>query len=71
MSSTSKTSSIMAPGGTQQQQANGGNDMHRLHTHDIELGASDALQQHISRHVIPPKPVSQRRLDFETRRPRM
>ncbi|KAK5994623.1 Aquaporin-3 [Cladobotryum mycophilum] len=42
----------------------------RLHTHDLELGATDAIQKHISRHVVPPRQVSQRRLDFERRRPR-
>ena len=46
-------------------------DLQRLHTADIELGVSDALQKHASRHVIPPKPVSQRKLDFEHSRPRM
>jgi hypothetical protein len=44
--------------------------MQRLHTADIEIGYSEALQKHVSRHVIPPKSVSQRRLDFEHRRPR-
>ena len=43
----------------------------RQHTSEIELGATDALQRHITRHVIPPKPVSQRKLDFEHRRPRI
>lgn len=44
--------------------------LRRLHTHDIEIGTTDALQRHISRHVVPPKPVSQRKLDFEAKRPR-
>jgi len=48
-----------------------GDNMTRLHTADIELGYSDALQKHLSRHVIAPKPVSQRKLDFEHRRPRI
>ena len=46
-------------------------DMRRLHTNDIELGATDALQRHITRHVVPPKPVSERKLAFEHRRPRI
>ncbi len=45
--------------------------MTRQHTNDIELGVTDALQRHITRHVVPPKAVSQRRLDFEHRRPRV
>jgi hypothetical protein len=44
--------------------------MHRLQTHDIELGVSDVLQRHVTRHVAAAKPVSQRRLNFEARRPR-
>jgi hypothetical protein len=44
--------------------------MQRLHTHDIEIGTSEVLQRHITRHVAATKPVSQRRLDFEHRRPR-
>jgi hypothetical protein len=46
-------------------------DLRRLHTHDIEIGTSDALQRHVSRHVVAAKPVSQRKLDFEHRRPRL
>ncbi|KAI0156341.1 aquaporin-like protein [Xylariaceae sp. FL1272] len=42
----------------------------RLHTHDLELGATEAVQQHYARHVIERRPVTQRRLDFEHRRPR-
>ncbi|KAF1733670.1 putative membrane protein [Beauveria bassiana] len=45
-------------------------DLTRLHTHDLELGVTDAIQRHVSRHVVPAKPVSQRRLDFERARPR-
>jgi len=45
--------------------------LRRLQTHDIELGATDALQRHVTRNVIPPKPVSQRKLDFEHSRPRI
>ena len=46
-------------------------DMQRLHTNDMELGVTDALQQHISRHVIAPKAVSARKLKFEHSRPRI
>lgn len=44
--------------------------MHRLHTNDMEIGATEAVQQHISRHVVATKPVSQRKLNFEHSRPR-
>ena len=46
-------------------------DLHRLQTHDLELGATEAVQKHMSRHVVAAKPVSQRKLDFEHRRPRI
>ena len=36
----------------------------------VELGATEAVAQHYSRHVVAAKPVSQRKLDFEHRRPR-
>jgi len=48
-----------------------GNDMTRMHTNDLEIGVTDALQRHVTRHVVPPKPVSQRKLNFEHRRPRV
>ena len=38
---------------------------------DVELGVTDALQKHFSRHVVQRRPVSQRKLDFEHRRPRL
>ena len=41
-----------------------------MHTHELELGATEAIQQHYARHVVSPKPVTQRKLDFERRRPR-
>ncbi|KAF2711317.1 aquaporin-like protein [Pleomassaria siparia CBS 279.74] len=44
--------------------------LERLHTFDLELGATEAVQRHVSRHVVEPKPVSQRKLDFEHSRPR-
>ncbi|EXJ84599.1 hypothetical protein A1O3_05269 [Capronia epimyces CBS 606.96] len=47
------------------------NDLVRQHTHDIELGVSDVLQRHVTRHVVPTKPVSQRKLNFEHKRPRI
>ncbi|KAI4221372.1 MAG: hypothetical protein L6R36_006948 [Xanthoria steineri] len=47
-----------------------GNEMHRLQTHDLEIGATEAVQRHYSRHVVATKPVSQRKLDFEHSRPR-
>jgi len=48
-----------------------GEDLRRLQTADLELGATDVLQKHVTRHVVSPKPVSQRKLDFEHRRPRI
>ena len=42
-----------------------------LTAHAVELGATEAVQQHLSRHVVATKPVSQRKLDFEHRRPRI
>jgi hypothetical protein len=47
-----------------------GNSLSRLHTHDMEIGVTDAVQRHATRHVVPPKPITQRRLDFEHARPR-
>jgi hypothetical protein len=46
------------------------NDLSRLQTYDIEIGVTDALQRHATRHVAKHKPVSQRVLEFERRRPR-
>jgi len=37
---------------------------------DVEIGITDAIQQHFARHVVQRKPVSQRKLDFEHKRPR-
>lgn len=37
---------------------------------DLELGATEAAQQHYQRHVVSPKAVTQRKLDFERARPR-
>jgi hypothetical protein len=42
----------------------------RLKTHELELGATDAVQRHYSRHVVERRPISQRKLDFEHSRPR-
>jgi hypothetical protein len=47
-----------------------GYDPRRLATHEMELGVTDAVQKHVQRHVVPPKPVTQRKLDFEHARPR-
>ncbi|RMZ82361.1 hypothetical protein DV737_g2103, partial [Chaetothyriales sp. CBS 132003] len=43
----------------------------RQHLDDVEIGVSDAIQRHISRHVVSPKPVSRRILDFEHKCPRI
>jgi len=42
----------------------------RLQTNDIEIGISEALQRHATRHVVSTKPISPRVLNFERRRPR-
>lgn len=47
-----------------------GYEPQRLHTGQLEVGVTDAVQQHIARSVVPPRPVSQRKLDFEHSRPR-
>lgn len=47
-----------------------GYEAQRLHTHDMEIGVTDAVQRHVTRHVVAPKPISQRKLDFEHARPR-
>ncbi|CAG8982296.1 hypothetical protein HYALB_00004530 [Hymenoscyphus albidus] len=44
--------------------------LHRLQKHDLEIGVNAAVQRHIHRNVVSPKPVSQRKLDFENARPR-
>jgi hypothetical protein len=43
---------------------------HRMEEHDIETGIADALQRHVTRHVVPPPTISHRRLTFEHARPR-
>ncbi|KAL8744135.1 MAG: hypothetical protein Q9190_003595 [Brigantiaea leucoxantha] len=42
-----------------------GDDLSRLRTYDLELGATEAVQRHYTRNVVAQKPVSQRKLDFE------
>lgn len=42
----------------------------QLHTNEMELGTTDAIRKHYARRVVPPPPVSQRRLQFENSRPR-
>ncbi|KAI5363770.1 putative major intrinsic protein [Septoria linicola] len=48
----------------------GSSRIERLHTNDLEIGATEAVQQHFARHVVATKPVSQRKLNFEHSRPR-
>lgn len=47
-----------------------GEHLERLKTAELELGATEAIQRHLTRKVVEPKPVSQRKLDFEHARPR-
>ena len=37
---------------------------------DLEIGVTDAIQQHFSRHVVSRQPVTTRKLNFERKRPR-
>lgn len=45
-----------------------GDHLERLQT--LEVGATEAVKNHFARHVVERRPVSQRKLDFEHRRPR-
>jgi len=45
-------------------------DMRRLHTNEMEVGITDVVQRHAMRHVVKPKAISQKKLDFEHARPR-
>lgn len=45
-------------------------DQNRLRTGEMEIGYTEAVERHANRHVVAPKPVSQRKLDFENARPR-
>lgn len=47
-----------------------GHNLDRLATNDLEVGATEAVQRHITRHVAHVRPISQRKLDFEHHRPR-
>jgi len=47
-----------------------GYDARRMETNDMEIGVTDAVQRHVLRNVVAPKPISQRKLDFEHSRPR-
>ncbi|OJD36894.1 aquaporin-like protein [Diplodia corticola] len=42
--------------------------LHRLQT--LEVGATDAVQKHYARRIVERKPVSDRKLEFEQKRPR-
>ena len=42
----------------------------RLESHEIEIGISEALSRHIARHVVAARPVTQKTLNYESRRPR-
>lgn len=54
---------------TREQHSDGG-AARRLQTNDLELGVTEALETHAMRNVVHGRPVSQKRLDFEHRRPR-
>jgi len=45
-------------------------DMRRLHTNEMEVGITDVVQRHARRHVVKPKAITQKKLDFEHARPR-
>ncbi|KAL0262451.1 hypothetical protein SLS55_001419 [Diplodia seriata] len=42
--------------------------LHRLQT--LEVGATDAVQKHYARRIVERRPVSERKLEFEQKRPR-
>ncbi|KAK6856713.1 hypothetical protein PG995_006900 [Apiospora arundinis] len=44
--------------------------LEHVRSHDLELGATELMKRHATSSVIHQKPVSQRKLDFERRRPR-
>ncbi|MCJ1304430.1 hypothetical protein MMC08_007242 [Hypocenomyce scalaris] len=46
------------------------NDLNRMATQDMEVGMTEAVQRHMTRHVAHLRPITQRKLDFEHRRPR-
>ncbi|KAB8293934.1 hypothetical protein EYC80_009407 [Monilinia laxa] len=46
------------------------NDPSRLRHGELEIGYTEAVERYAKRHVVAPKPVSQRKLDFENSRPR-
>ncbi|KAL2016058.1 hypothetical protein VTK56DRAFT_4296 [Thermocarpiscus australiensis] len=45
-------------------------ELRRLRTADLEIGVTEAVQKHFSRHVAVRRPITQRRLDLEHARPR-
>lgn len=45
-------------------------ELTRMQTYDLEIGVSEAIRRHVTRHVVSPKPVSERTLNFEHKRPR-
>lgn len=50
--------------------ASSGSENLRSEGGDLEMGYTEALRRHVTRHVVERPPVSQRRLGFEHRRPR-
>lgn len=45
-------------------------DPSRPQAGELEVGYTEAVERHANRHAVAPKPVSQRKLDFENARPR-
>lgn len=43
----------------------------RLQDNTLEIGYTEALRKHVTRHVVQAPPVSQKRLEFEHRRPHL
>lgn len=43
----------------------------RLDTGVLELGVTEAVQQHVHRHVIERRPITEKRLAFEHARPKL
>jgi len=45
--------------------------MAHKHDGDIEIGVSEVLKRHVTRHLKTDEPISQRRLDYEHSRPKI
>lgn len=58
---------MSAPGNEKSSGLGGDNEVRRLHTHQIEIGVTDAVQRHVQRHVIPQSLSARRSLTSSMR----